>query len=116
MTNRTWNYDMRNAPRGVRLMLLLNDGEVRYSPLTHELAQQVKAWTSVTTTVAAKREPDCTEWLERIETRLARMEARECQLMYHMGLDPKVRKYDSPNKHTEAIGKCPQGNESFEPD
>lgn len=34
--------------------------------------------------------------LEHLDSRLARIESRLCQLMYHLGLDPNVRMYDEP--------------------
>jgi len=113
MNSRTWNYDVRRAPHGVRLMLLMTDGNIVYSELNTTNQQSVKAWAAA----GAKREVvDGTAVLERIEARLARMEARECQLMYHLGLDPKSRTYDSVNKHAETTGKRTPSNKSFDTD
>lgn len=106
--SRTWNYDIRRAPQGVRLMLLMADGNVAYAELSPANQQQVKAWASVGTRHNTT-EP-ASAMLERIEARLARMEARECQLMYHLGLDPKARLYDSPNKHAANPAEPTQGD------
>lgn len=34
--------------------------------------------------------------LDQLDARMARVESRLCQLMYHLGLDPNVRMYDEP--------------------
>ena len=39
------------------------------------------------------------EWkMEQLVERMARMESRLCQLMFHLGLDPAQRLYDEPRK------------------
>lgn len=34
--------------------------------------------------------------LHQLDQRMARIESRLCQLMFHLGLDPNVRMYDEP--------------------
>ena len=109
--SRTWNYDCRRAPRGVRLMLLLTDGEIKYSVLDETNASNIKAWAYGGESSANAQKDNNDAALARIEARLARIESRNVQMMFHLGLDAHERIYDRPNKHTENTRQSTQGDD-----
>jgi hypothetical protein len=97
--SRTWNYDCSRAPRGIKLMMLTTDGEIKYGILNSTNAAQMKAWAVAGESSIEPRKDSNEALLARIEARLARIESRNVQMMFHLGLDAHERLYDRPNQH-----------------
>lgn len=106
--SRTWNYNMKDCPTNIKVMLLHANGEISYDYMSKAWAGTIRAWASAGAGVSNKDKTE--DVLERIERRLARIESRNVQMMYHLGMDAHERRYDSPNQHAEATDKCASGD------